>query len=404
MNERKFWTARYAVINIAYFMAFGGIHAYASVFLLNKGFLNSEIGLLFALSNVLSVVVQPLIAGWIDKQGRLTNRNVSAAITVTLIVLSGVLLVVGNRKAVIFAVFLIMYMIQMACQPLIIAMNFEYTQAGCDINFGLARGMGSMGFAVYSLIMGNLLEKTDVNMIPVLNILILTVELIFILTFIRPENRTVQKKDDAENIKDLAHNNFLKFAKHYPGYMLFLVATVCFFFSHGVLNDYLIQIITPLGGTEKHVGYALFTASVLELPAMALFGRISGKINYKVLLKLSGIFFTVKITVMLLAVNITGVFISEAFQFCAYAMFVPASACYVSEVMGKYDQVEGQAFINVAITLSGVFTGLTCGRILDSAGPKPMLLLGTGVCFIGAVIGILVIGKTTLGSVKASDV
>ena len=61
-SRRKFWTARYAVINATYFMGFCGVHAYASIFMLERGFTNSRIGLLLALANVFSVVMQPIIA------------------------------------------------------------------------------------------------------------------------------------------------------------------------------------------------------------------------------------------------------------------------------------------------------------------------------------------------------
>ena len=45
-NSRKFWTLRYIIINATYFAVYSGIHAYASVFLLEKGFSNTLIGIL----------------------------------------------------------------------------------------------------------------------------------------------------------------------------------------------------------------------------------------------------------------------------------------------------------------------------------------------------------------------
>ena len=72
-SRRKFWTARYAVINATYFMGFCGVNAYASIFMLERGFTNSRIGLLLALANVFSVVMQPIIAGLIDRPGKLTK-------------------------------------------------------------------------------------------------------------------------------------------------------------------------------------------------------------------------------------------------------------------------------------------------------------------------------------------
>ena len=69
------WTLRYILINVTYFAVYSGLHAYAAVFLADKGFSSTWIGITLALANILSVILQPLIAGIIDKQGKLTNRN-----------------------------------------------------------------------------------------------------------------------------------------------------------------------------------------------------------------------------------------------------------------------------------------------------------------------------------------
>ncbi|MBP5775820.1 MAG: MFS transporter, partial [Clostridiales bacterium] len=91
-QKRRFWTLRYIIINATYFAVYSGIHAYASVFLLEKGFSNTLIGITLALANILSVIFQPFVAGLIDKQGRLTNRNVSMASTALLLIGSVLLL------------------------------------------------------------------------------------------------------------------------------------------------------------------------------------------------------------------------------------------------------------------------------------------------------------------------
>lgn len=409
IDRGKFWTARYAVINATYFMGFCGVHAYASIFMLERGFTNSQIGMLIALANIFSVLIQPVIAGWIDRQGKLTNRRVASVCTAVMILFSLSLSFVQREKAVIFIILMLIYMIQMAYQPIIIAMNFEYAEKGCAINFGLARGLGSLGFAVYSPVLGNLLERHSVSVIHIGDALVLTIGLFFLLTFRLPERPGELKKPDGEREKTarngeeagqtgaeqgaVAHNNFFDFARHYPGFMLFLLSVILVFFAHNMINDYLIQIITPLGGTENHLGYVTAMSALLELPTMAFFGKIAKKIPGEKLLKISTVFFTVKVTLLFAAINISGVFASQFCQIAAYALFIPASAYYVSEVMEKLDQVKGQAYLNCAITLSGTFSGLVCGRVLDLAGPKTMLACGVAASLAGTVLAVVSVRK-----------
>ena len=148
--KNRFWTLRYTLINILYFAAFCTIHAYAGVFLLDKGFTNTQVGLALAISNILSVFGQPLVAGIIDRGKFLTNRITVMISSLFLLVGSVALLFVSSEKVPIFAIFVLMYTVQFVYMPMMIAMNFEYAKAGCNINFGLARGMGSAGFAVSS--------------------------------------------------------------------------------------------------------------------------------------------------------------------------------------------------------------------------------------------------------------
>lgn len=386
MKKNQFWTARYALINATYFAAFCGVHAYAAVFLLHHGFTNTQIGILLAVANVLSVFIQPIIAGFIDKKGKLTNRNVSIFSTVCMMVLSLLLFLLRTDKIVIFIIYALIYMLQMAYQPLIIAMNFEYAKKGCDINFGLARGLGSVGFAIFSTIMGNVLVNSTVYSLQIAVIIVMAVALVLLITFVAPDEEVVE--DNSDEVQAVAHNNVLDFAKHYPKFMLVLLATVCLFIGHNMINDFMIQIITPIGGNERHLGYIVSIAAVLELPTMALFVTMSKKINSGRLLQASAVFFTIKIFILYLATGLFGAYASTLCQIAAYALYIPASAYYVNLIMEEMDQVKGQAYINCAITLGGVCSNLFAGKVLDLYGSKTMLLLGVIISTVGVVIAL----------------
>ncbi len=401
-GKGEFWTIRYAMINATYFMGFCGIHAYASVFLLSRGFTNFEIGMLIALANIFSVLLQPVIAGMIDKQGKLTNRNVAAYSTVLIIAGSLGLFFIRDGKAAIYILFMLIYMIQMACQGILTALYFEYAGKGCNINFGLARGLGSAGFALYALILGILLKWYNVSVVHIANVCVLLIGLLVILTFQIPERTDVlfteNKKNKEESTGEClaAHNNFFAFALHYPKFMLFLTAAIFLFFAHYMINDYFIQIISPFGGTKQDVGYATSLAAIVELPAMAYFGKLLQKISCEKLMIFSAALFTVKTGLMLFATDMTGVYISQFCQIGAYAVFIPASAYYVNQVMEKFDRVKGQAYVNCAFTLGGMLSGLICGKILDAAGAGTMLVCGVFVSFLGVILLVAAFSKLFL--------
>ncbi|MBR1909456.1 MAG: MFS transporter [Lachnospiraceae bacterium] len=387
----KFSTLRYTLINITYFMAFCTVHAYAAVYLLDRGFTNTQIGLLLAVANITSALAQPMVASLIDRQGMFTNRNVMIICAGIIAAGSALLLVADTNKILVFIVFALIYMIQFTYMPVMTALNFEYQNHGINIIYGLARGLGSAGFAITSALVGGIVEKEGVRILLYLNIVIMAVQIVIVYFFKLPKDaKTGENGKPDESVNDINSeeeaSSLTAFLGKYPAFVLMLAGTVLIFFTHNMLNDYLIQIVRPLGGSEKHLGYATFIAAFLELPTMAAMTFFSKKLSMRVMLVISGIAFTVKALIMTLATNIPMVYISQSMQLLAYAVFIPASAYYVSQNISETDQVKGQAFVTSCFTLSGVFSSLLCGVILDHMGVKAMLVIGLIVSVAGAAL------------------
>ncbi|MBR6307578.1 MAG: MFS transporter [Lachnospiraceae bacterium] len=387
--KNKNWTLRYTLINVFYFVAFATIHGFAAVFLLSRDFSNTEVGIALALANILSVIGQPIVAGIVDRSSLVTNRRVLMAAAAIMLFGSLALCFISAPKPVIFALFVLIYTVQFIAMSILIAISFEYRSAGCKHNFGLARGLGSASFAVTAAVMGPVIEKSGptVNMYVTVAVMVLMFAVVFF--FRLPEDAGVSKADTAEKEEDAPTNNFIDFVRKYPMFMLFMLGVSCVFFSHNMLNDYLIQIIRHLGGGEAELGYAQFLQAILELPVMALMVFVLRKINAKAVLVFCMMAFLVKVVVMYLATGLPGMYASQSIQFFAYSVFIPTSAYYADKLMKGGDKVKGQAYINSAITLGGVFSNIVCGPVLDKHGVPAMLMVGIAVCLVGVAISVV---------------
>lgn len=391
-SKRK--TLHYTLINVTYFAAYSSAHAYAAVFLLDRGFSNTVIGIVLALANILSVLLQPFTAGLIDKYESFTNRKVSLVCAIACGLCCGSLYFTRSTITI-FLLYTTLYMLQMIYQPLIQAMNFEYISKGAEINFGLARGLGSCGFAVTSLIIGQLLIRFNTSVLQLVNVIAFVLGALVLFSFfpINQESACENVSSAEETDDEEAHNSFISFVKYYPVFMLFVLGGTLLFFEHNALNDYLIQIITPLGGNESTLGTMVMLAALLELPSMAAFSFIEKKIGLKRILYISGIMFTVKTILMLFATNIVFAYLSQACQIFAYALFIPSGAYLAERVMLKNDKTKGQSYINCAITLGGVFSALACGRLIDTLGVHMMLTISTIVGIVGTLILVTAVRK-----------
>ena len=411
MHSTKFLTPKYTLVQAAYWGGYCTLHAYAAVFLLDKGFSNGSIGLLLALANVLAVFLQPLVGGILDKAEKFDVRDAMLFFSVLTIGISLLLYLAGNHMAFIGILFLTSYMLQMVCQPLTSTLGYEFINKGYPLNFGLPRGIGSCSFAAVSMIVGNIIGKKGSGVLPICTIVLFVIYLVAIWMMKIPMesygaatetdgNRTAASHEEQNETqrngaakKGVAHNRFSDFVKHYPKFSVFLLSVVTIFILHSMINDFFIQIITPLGGNSTTLGYAISLAAVVELPAMAAFGMLKKKINGGTLLKWSLILFTVKGLLMLLAQNMAMVYVSQCFQMVAYALFIPASIDYVNQKMEDMDLVKGQAFVTGALTLGSVFGTVFGGFLLDVATPKTMLLIGIVISAIGSIIACLSVEK-----------
>ena len=106
------WTIKYTLLNVAYFAAFCTVHAYAAVYLLEKGFTNTEVGILLAVANILSAVLQPVVAGIIDRKGKLTNRGFIFISVGVILAGSVILMIAPDEKILIFIIYALIYLIQ----------------------------------------------------------------------------------------------------------------------------------------------------------------------------------------------------------------------------------------------------------------------------------------------------
>ena len=201
------WTFKYTLINVTYFAVFCTLHAYAAVYLLDRGFTNTQIGILLAVANITSAVAQPLVAAVIDKRGFFTNRNVTMISALAIAAGSALLLVADSNKIVVFVIYALIYMIQFTYMPVMTALNFEYQRKGISIFYGLARGLGSAGFAVTSAIIGTVVEKSGVRVLLYVNIAIMLIQTVVVYLFKLPSENAESQKEKINVAKNMAEED-----------------------------------------------------------------------------------------------------------------------------------------------------------------------------------------------------
>lgn len=384
---------KYALIQVLYLGAFCGLMGFASVYFLAHGVSNSVIGIVLALTSVIAVFTQPMIANFADQHPHIELRKLIAGMTLGAVILSILLYVFNGVPALIICFFVGIATLMMTIQPLLNTLAFVFEKYGIEINFGIARGLGSAAYALVSFAIGHLVEAFSADLIPIVYIVLNALLIIVVYSYVIPKNEQHEVNIE-KTIEEEKQTSFKEFCVKYRHFMIFVAGVMVVFLTHTIINNFFIQILTPIGGTEGNMGTAVFIAAIVELPAMSMFNIIRQKFNCRTLLKISVIMFALKHTLTFLATNVTMIYIAQALQIGAYAIFLPASVYYVNEVIGEADANKGQSMVTTAVAASGIIANLIGGILLDTLGVHQVLLVGVGLSILGAVIVILSLNNT----------
>lgn len=375
-----------------YWMIYCPVASYASVFLLSRDFSNASIGWVIALGSVLAILLQPALGALLDRVTKISLKLVLGILSLICIALvAGIIFL--NAGLLWMAVFYVgTTALLLSMQPLVNALTFEYINAGRDINFGATRSMGSICFAVLSILLGVWISRFSARVIPIVALVLYVGFLLLVLSFPRVSRGAGQiPVEDAAALPAPAQQ--VGFLRRYERFIPFLLGIAGLFIFHTVINTFMAQIITSLGGRDTDLGVSLTIAAVCELPAMLGFSYLAARFKTQTLLKVSGIFYALRSFIFILASSVWMVNLGQALQGVSFAVFIPASVYYVNQMMRGQDRVKGQTFISGTITLGGFFGSVIGGWLLDNSGVPDMLIFGAAGAVIGCLLLVYSVGK-----------
>lgn len=390
LNTRKLMI-QYCILQGSYWASFCVIYAFATVFLLSRGFESSMIGVIIAAGNILGVVLQPMVASIADRSEKISLHKLTAMLSVIMILLLVLLYFVPNGLLAVAVLFLLTDTFLQVIQPLINSVSVYYVNQGVSVDFGSARGIGSLSYAAASYILGIVVEKFGTRSILMAGILVALVLLVTVLSMPVLSSSAASRLGEKEPEQNDA--GLIVFAGRYKNFMLTLAGITLLFTFHNMNNAYLIKVIENVGGTSADMGRMLSIAAVTELPVMFLFSRISKHFKSSTLLIVSGAFFAIRAAGFMLAGNVMTMYLAAMLQIGSFALYIPSSVYYVNETMRDQDKFKGQAVMTATNTLGGVFGSLFGGFLIDNAGVVTMNTVCFAMAAAGAVLVFLFAGR-----------
>ena len=400
----KILNVEYGGIHATYWMAYAVISSFASAYLLDRGYTNSEIGLILAVGSIVAVFLQPFMADFADRAKKISLIGITQVATIFIMGMMMICFVMDKASIALSVIFVMMIAWHTALQPLFNSLTFKLEESGHKINFGVCRAMGSLGYSLLCAVLGTLAETFGTQILPLtgeVTLLMLLITLCLTKSHfkkackMRGELDSEQDKVEvvSETLEEQEEINLIQFIKRNKLFLLVNIGVAGIFFSNSIFNSFMLQIVENVGGNSEDMGRILAVMAFLEIPPMFLFERVHRKVSCKRLLQLGAICFTLKILCATIADSVFMVYVAQLFQLTSFGIFLPAMVSFIDEIMEKGEAVKGQALYTIVTTVATIFASLAGGVILDMSGASSLLWISTIITGVGAILFCLVIEK-----------
>ena len=388
MKKRSGVTLHYAIMTGGFWMAFCVAVQYAAVYLQGVGFNNQELGLIMALGSVGGALLGPALGALIDRKKTVRHSTVAyilLAIQIALLLLLWLVPVRGWLCAACYVTFLTV-MMPVNAVNLDLCVKLEHAKTG--LNFGIARAMGSFAFVLLSPLLGVLTENWGHGMVPMAGICVAVIQLTgnwLVDRDLRSAEALCPQEERKEKKKP---SSLITFVKENALFCVMLLGTVFLFTAHNIDGNFLINEIRALGGGTAIMGYVAAFTAIVAVPVMLFSSRLPKRYPRVWYIRLSFVFFTLKLLAYTLAPNIPLFFAARTLQAPSYALYTVLSVGYVDSIVARKDSAKAQSLIYAMTSVGSVLASLLGGHLFETAGVRPAMWAATGMAAVGTVIAL----------------
>lgn len=389
MKQTKGLNVLYSAVQGTYWMSYCASVTFAVIFLLAHGSNNTEAGIVLSAGCLLGALLGVLLGALIDRHPACTVPRLFPFMTAGQALTLALMLILQPQGIVLGIIYSLYMAFFIAVGALDLKLYGDLSDSG-NVNYGLARGMGSLAYVIASVSLGIIVKHFSANTLLYAGLLICALEAIIhwiIFRCMPPVSvRTISERG----------TTLVRFLKGNGNYCLLLLGAVLLFVPHSLQASFLINIVRAVGGNEADMGLVDGFTAAVEIPVMLLYAVLARRLKHSRLLRISVIMLTFKILAMAAAKSIGGLYAASLLQMPSYALYIVAVVPYAAMVTDPRDFAKAQSLINAMPTVGAVITGLMGGRLLDILPVSQVLYIAAAISALGTILALL-------GTRKAPD-
>lgn len=376
MNSKKLQILYCQLFGFFYVLYCIGI-GYVNIYLTGRGLQPGSIGLITALFGAAAALVQPVL-------GRIADKSRIFHWKTLLLLLFGLCLAFYMMQVFFHAGYIsgltcgMILLLLNAITPFINGAVFYYQKNGYKVDFGSARGCGSLMYSLSSLLLGQCVARLGVQIITTAGIIFSVVLLLIVWRMPYMGEKTCEDAIAKESVRK-------GFARKYPRFLCMFAGAVFLLMFHNMTSTYMLQMMEQVGGGSAETGILFAIAGILEIPVMFSIVPLIRKFGSGNLLVVAGVAFFIKSVIYTVASSVAVLYAAQILQMFSYALLASVSVFFSDEIMDAEDKLKGQALVGSAITCGGVLGNLAGGVILQYLGLDAMLWIALMMAGVGMI-------------------
>lgn len=367
-------------LNILYFIVFGSLACYSpflTPYFQERGLNYSQIGILFAVNSLIAVLAQPV---W----GIITDIYASKKLTMIITMTVSGILAFGFIISKGFYSILLAIITFVIFQSSIIYVNDANTcdliDVNRDIQYGKVRLMGSIGYALTSLILGSIIKFTSID-VPFLFYSIYIAAGLALLSTIKGKKKKVGSSINLGDVVEIAKNK---------RFMLICFSAMIANIASGAHGNYVAVLVQKTGGNVAHIGVLWFILAMSELPGFFFEGRLIKKYGTLNIYIIGMIFYIFRYFITSICTSYQQVIIIQLLQGITFPLYLTSTLQYVKDIVSPETRTTAlTVFAAVTTGIGGFIGNIGGGNLLQVISIFQLYKIFAVLGFIALSIGLV---------------
>lgn len=391
--------ANYAAVQGSYCAGMCALNAFTAVYLLYKGFTNTQTGITVSLISLSAIIVQIFVSNFADSHANIRLKKIVLVLYLIAITGCTVLWLMPLPVALLIIAYCIAGASQRSIMGLLNAMMMQFANLGLRVNYGWPRGICSILFAVSAFVLGILVETYTPNIIMPIAIGLFVFGIISVWFMPNPDQiysqYALQPSDEVEtDDKELSKHkdaserptSYLEMIRGNPTLMLFISASISLSLGQSTAMVFLIRVVEAVGGNAQNLGTVIFIQAGIEFPMLFASAWVLKRFKVSNILVFSFFCYAIKQFGFFLAPSVGAVYGVATISIFCMGIYAFASVIFINSIVQRSEMVRAQTLITLSQTTGQIIGSSISGVLIDLLGLKALIIVGVIILLVASCL------------------